>query len=188
MTFTPIIGRDYITRDGRKATIIGRDGIAKWPYSVECEESEYTVSSTGRQAYDQSKKLDSDLVGFWPSEQYGPWTAYNGGGCPVEDGVRGQVQMREERQVDAEKDKPADLLGYYDWELDRTNPIAICAYRVLKEPVHEAVMDDCLQWDSSQAEVFCTPAKEPHEHGFSLTVHHIDGEPDKSRPPEAKWT
>lgn len=181
MTFTPIIGRDYITRDGRKAeNLESLHGFDRWAYKAVVEGLGLYYRKDG------ARHGGSDLVGFWPSEQYGPWTAYNGGGCPVEDGVRGQIQVRGTSQIDAEK-LPAMNLHELGWDI-RNKPRDICAYRVLKEPVHEAVTDKDLQWDSNQAEVFCIPASKPHEHGFSLTFHHIDGEPDKSRPPEAKWT
>lgn len=74
---------------------------------------------------------------------YGPWKIWNGGECPVEDGVKGQVLWSDETMKFAETKPPIDL-NIADWD-HKSDPVV--AYRKVIEP--EAVVWDGL-WDSGR--------------------------------------
>ena len=62
---------------------------------------------------------------------YGPWKIWNGGECPVADGVIGQVQLAHQKRNEVEE-KDKDDISWYDWR--ESGRGAIIAYREIIEP------------------------------------------------------
>lgn len=64
--------------------------------------------------------------------EYGPWKIWNGGECPVDDGVFVQVQWRSQTRVSIENNGPI-MAGGYEWS-DLSSGSDIIAYREVIEP------------------------------------------------------
>ena len=76
---------------------------------------------------------------------YGPWIGWNGGECPVADGVVLQVQQRDETRVTAQN-ACTSKWRHYTWETVGAGS-DIIAYREVIEP--EVIVWDGL-WDSGR--------------------------------------
>lgn len=81
-----------------------------------------------------------------PTTEYGPWIGWNGGDCPVDDGVAFEVAMPSGTQEDA-------TVEGWDWDSDARNPII--AYRNVIEPeavvINGFIGFDDLFWNSEVA-------------------------------------
>lgn len=99
--------------------------------------------------------------------KYGPWIIWNGGKCPVGEGVKGQVQVGKETRENAAADVPC-VLWTYTWEWESSGMgLDVIAYRLLIEPV---VHREAMFWDQLRKEIsgFKSRCASPRE--FTITV------------------
>jgi len=111
------------------------------------------------------------------TDRYGPWTPHTPGECPVPPDTMVQVQLRQDSQIDAEKNDavPADQLVWGD----AANG-TIAYYRVLLEP-EWVTMTGCLS-SKGTAHIGFEPMSADQ---FRIHWPMFDGKPDFSRQP--KW-
>lgn len=106
--------------------------------------------------------------------KYGPWKIWNGGECPVGEGVIGQIQRRDDTRLVVEAETPEPLVafrwshfgGYGD----------IIAYREVIEPERETrTRENWVKTDGMDGFYFC-PAPTRRAQPVTITIDLEDGQ------------
>ena len=146
--FTVQAGKRYNRRDGGVERIIDDTADINYPF---ISESGLTYMKDGSYL-DVNQPDPSDIISEYiepiaePQDEWGPWIGWNGGECPVDDGVTVQPHFHWQTRQQAEANRV--LLATkmpLNWERQDTST-DIIAYRIKKEP--EAHV--CPVWINTQ--------------------------------------
>lgn len=139
MTFTIEAGKRYNIRDGGVSGVLINRNSRYYPFE---DANKNTYTKNGEIVGDEVKSY-GDLISEYiepasttePQDEYGPWIGWNGGECPVDGGVKVQLQRRCDTRIEAENN-PVSYADNRVWDYGRgvLCKNRIIAYRVKLSP------------------------------------------------------